>query len=220
MRNPWENIELSDYESHMALESVMQLQAMNEIMGSQFYDYDVSTAMLLGVAGGNGLEHIQTDRFKKIYGVDINGRYLKECAARFPQLRGLLVLIQADLQEDICVLPQSDLIIANLLLEYIGYESFVRAVRQVNPRYISCVIQINGSGGFVSDSPFARALACLEETHRQIEERELGLAMADAGYADIRRQCFELPNKKKLLRLDYEAGNQLNGHASEKVRFR
>ena len=30
--NPWEGISLSDYEKHMGLESVRQLQALNEMM--------------------------------------------------------------------------------------------------------------------------------------------------------------------------------------------
>lgn len=30
--NPWKDINLSDYESHMALDSVQQLQAMNQNM--------------------------------------------------------------------------------------------------------------------------------------------------------------------------------------------
>jgi YidC/Oxa1 family membrane protein insertase len=32
MKNPWEEIDLEIYESHMRLDSVMQLQAMNAIM--------------------------------------------------------------------------------------------------------------------------------------------------------------------------------------------
>ena len=32
MLNPWEEILLDDYESHMQLDSVMQLQAMNKMM--------------------------------------------------------------------------------------------------------------------------------------------------------------------------------------------
>ena len=36
MKNPWEEIPLSDYENHMQLNSVMQLQAMNEMMKGQF----------------------------------------------------------------------------------------------------------------------------------------------------------------------------------------
>ena len=52
MSNPWEKISLNDYENHMSLDSVKQLQIVNSIMKEQFEDYPVSTAMVLGVAGG------------------------------------------------------------------------------------------------------------------------------------------------------------------------
>ena len=68
MSNPWEEISLSDYESHMKLNSVRQLQAMNALMKSQLDTYPVSSVMILGVAGGNGLEHIAGKRFVKVYG--------------------------------------------------------------------------------------------------------------------------------------------------------
>ena len=59
MKNPWEEIPLIDYENHMSLDSIMQLQAMSEMMKTQVAAYSVSRIMVLGVAGGNGLEHIQ-----------------------------------------------------------------------------------------------------------------------------------------------------------------
>lgn len=64
MSNPWEEINLSDYENHMKLDSVKQLQSMNETMKQQLSDYDVHTVMILGIAGGNGLEHIG-DKYHK-----------------------------------------------------------------------------------------------------------------------------------------------------------
>lgn len=78
MRNPWEDIRLSDYEKHMSLDSVKQLQAMNDLMKKQLNDYSVSTVMILGVAGGNGLEHIDKSKYHRVYGVDINAAYLEE----------------------------------------------------------------------------------------------------------------------------------------------
>ena len=39
MSNPWEEICLDDYENHMSLDSVKQLQAMNSIMKEQFEAY-------------------------------------------------------------------------------------------------------------------------------------------------------------------------------------
>lgn len=64
MKNPWETIKLDDYENHMKLASVSQLQAMNQMMKGQL-DYPVSSVMILGVAGGNGLEHIQKQGSRK-----------------------------------------------------------------------------------------------------------------------------------------------------------
>ena len=41
MNNPWEEIPLVDYENHMKLDSVMQLQAMNEMMKGQLDTYSI-----------------------------------------------------------------------------------------------------------------------------------------------------------------------------------
>ena len=46
MANPWEEISLSDYENHMKLDSVMQLQNMNQMMKGQFNAYPVSSVMI------------------------------------------------------------------------------------------------------------------------------------------------------------------------------
>ena len=82
MSNPWNSIKLIDYESHMSLDSVGQLQSLNRMMASQFEDFPVKTAVVLGVAGGNGLEHIDLDKYQTVYGVDINEDYLKEVYKR------------------------------------------------------------------------------------------------------------------------------------------
>ena len=41
---------LADYENHMSLDSIMQLQVMNEMMKKQFAAYSVSSIMILGIA--------------------------------------------------------------------------------------------------------------------------------------------------------------------------
>ena len=40
MVNPWKEISLSDYENHMSLDSVKQLQSLNRTMKEQFNDYE------------------------------------------------------------------------------------------------------------------------------------------------------------------------------------
>ena len=152
MKNPWQEIPLTDYESHMKLDSVMQLQAMNEMMKGQFNTYPVSSINLI---------------------------------------------------DDTNKLPKADMVIANLLIEYIGYECFKKAVRQVNPKYVSCVIQINTEDNWVSDSPYLHVFDCLEQVHHQMEAHELENTMLEIDYHVIKILEHILPNGKKLVQIDF-----------------
>ena len=204
MKNPWVEISLSDYESHMKLDSVMQLQTMNEMMKDQLNTYPISSIMILGIAGGNGLEHVRANSFNRVYGVDINSVYLQEVIQRYPELDGTLECLCIDLIEETNKLPKADMIIANLLIEYIGYEYFKKAVKQVSPKYVSCIIQINMEGNWVSDSPYLHVFDGLEQIHYQIEEKVLEKAMLEIDYHMIKTLERTLPNGKKLVQIDFE----------------
>lgn len=204
MSNPWEKISLSDYENHMKLDSVMQLQNMNQMMKDQFNSYPVSTVIILGIAGGNGLEHIDREKFKKVYGIDINGEYLKAVKERYSDMSDILKCIQLNLIEETSKLPKAELLIANLLIEYIGYDCFQKAVEQVQPKYVSCIIQINTDDSWVSNSPYIHAFDDLDKIHNQMEENALVKALNDIGYKLITQTENPLPNGKKLVRLDFE----------------
>lgn len=204
MKNPWEEISLDDYENHMSLDSVYQLQTMNAIMKAQFEDYQAETAMILGIAGGNGLEHIRTEKYKAVYGIDINEGYLEKIRERYPMLGNVLRLMCRDLTSEADRLPKAELVIANLLVEYIGYQAFVEAIRPICPRYVSCVIQINGEAEkWVSESPYLHAFDRLDEIHHQMEENALEGEMNKIGYVCISKSASSLPNGKKLLRIDF-----------------
>lgn len=203
MKNPWEEIPLTDYENHMKLDSVMQLQAMNEMMKGQFDTYPISSVMILGIAGGNGLEHIQKDKFERVYGVDVNSSYLKEVIHRYPDLDGLLECLCINLIDGTNKLPKADMVIANLLIEYIGYECFQKAIQHVNPKFVSCIIQINIEDHWVSDSPYLHVFDGLEQVHHQMEEQALEEAMIEIGYHAIRTLEHMLPNGKKLVQMDF-----------------
>ena len=203
MKNPWTEIPLSDYENHMKLDSVMQLQTVNEMMKGQLDAYPVSSIMILGIAGGNGLEHVRRDQFKRVYGVDVNPSYLEAVMQRYPHLDGLLECLCINLTEEASRLPQADLVVANLLIEYIGYGCFQKAVQQVQPKYVSCVIQINTGDSWVSDSPYLHAFDGLELGHHQMEERALDQAMLAIGYRAVKTLERGLPNGKKFVQLDF-----------------
>ena len=203
MNNPWEEIDLGAYENHMSLSSVFQLQTLNKMMKDQFYAHPVQSIMILGVAGGNGLEHVDRQVFHKVYGVDINRKYLETCVDRHPELRGVFEPVYADLTLEISKLPYVDLVVADLVIEYIGYECFQSAIRQVSPRYVSVVIQINTDDAYVSDSSYLHDFDRLDEVHHQMEETALVDAMNQIGYKKAAWAEAELPNGKRLVRMDF-----------------
>ena len=204
MGNPWEEISLDDYENHMSLDSVKQLQTMNSIMKEQFDAYPVNNAMVLGVAGGNGLEHVSREKYHSVYGVDINADYLSAVSKRYANLSNVLKCLKIDLIHDADQLPHAQLLIANLLIEYIGYDAFQKVICKVNPQYVSCVIQINTDDKqWVSDSPYLHAFDRLDEVHHQMDKRSLSAKMQEIGYKEILQTSTPLPNGKALLRMDY-----------------
>ena len=205
MKNPWEEISLDVYEKHMSLDSVKQLQAMNGMMKGQLGDYPVRTAMILGIAGGNGLEHVQTEEYDTVYGVDINEEYLNAVKERYGSLKGVLECIHLDLINETEKLPPAELVIANLLVEYIGYPVFRKVLRQVDPEYVSCGIQINrDETEWVSDSPYLHAFDRLDEVHHQMDAEELTSVMKEVGYDKVLQSAEDLPNGKSIIRLDYK----------------
>lgn len=112
MYNPWEEIDLNDYENHMSLGSIYQLQTMNQMMREQFCEYNVNSVMILGVAGGNGLEHIDKEKIRTVYGVDINRNYLNECVKRYSALGDIFKPVCADLTDSSSELPCAELLVA------------------------------------------------------------------------------------------------------------
>lgn len=138
------------------------------------------------------------NKFKKVYGIDINSSYLKEVICKYPNLDGILECLCINLIDEYDTLPKADMVIANLLIEYIGYECFQKAIQHVNPKYVSCIIQINIEDGWVSDSPYLHVFDKLEQVHHQMEERALENAMFKINYHVIRTLEHILPNGKKI----------------------
>ena len=204
MSNPWNEIELSDYENHMSLGSVGQLQSLNRFMARQFDAYPVKTAVVLGVAGGNGLEHASKDKYETVYGVDINERYLEAVKERFKDRLDLIKCLKVDIISEAEKLPQAELVIADLFVEYVGYEAFAKALKKIEPEFVSVVIQINtDENSWVSDSPYLHAFDGLDEVHHQMEDGALTECLKAAGFEKILTEREDLPNGKALLRLDY-----------------
>lgn len=203
MKNAWTEIALSDYEGHMSSENVLQMQTINSMMKERSTVFDAESVMILGVAGGNGLENFSDDRFTAVYGVDINPDYLEECRKRYSYMGEKLRLCCTDLISQAEQLPHVQLIIADLLIEYIGLEQFTKVVKLISPEYVSCGIQLDTGEGFVSETPYLHAFDGLDAIHRSINVNELIKYMENAGYTCLLSKEYPLPNGKKIIRADF-----------------
>ena len=204
MSNPWKQIPLAVYEGHMKLDTVAQLQALDSLYAERLAAYPKSSVAFWGIAGGNGLRHIDPARCDAVYGVDINEAYVDACRDRYPKLAGKLTLIHADLSHPV-ELPYAELIFADLLIEYIGVSAFVARVEACRPRILCCTIQQNLAEAFVSPSPYAEALAGVDSLHTDIEEGLLTTSLSDIGYRLLYQDEIPLVNGKQFIRLDYTA---------------
>jgi hypothetical protein len=162
MSNPWLNIPLSDYEQHMSLPEVQQFGALADLFAealarcSQDQGERQSSAWLtssskpspssvaiLGIAGGNGLDRIDSNTTKRIVGLDVNPEYLDAARHRYSRIAGL-ELCRVDLANDILQLEAVQLVHAALVFEHAGTDRCLdNAVSLVAPNgTLSIVLQL------------------------------------------------------------------------------
>lgn len=120
--SPWNEIPLEDYENHMSHNSVGQLEILNFLTKKYLDKIKPKTCLFLGVAGGNGLEHIENSITQNVIGVDINQSYLDITKERYEQKISNLELINFDIATDTKVFCKADFIWAGLVLEYTGID--------------------------------------------------------------------------------------------------
>lgn len=203
MKNPWEDIDIQDYENHMSSESVMQLQGLSDITKHQLNDQDCESVCFFGIAGGNGLEHVNKDKYTKVFCIDVNSEYLKVCKKRYSSLGDTLCIIQLDLADINALIPKSELIIANLIIEYIGIESFVEQIKKADPKYVSCVIQNKSADSFISKSGYEEVMYKLDSIHTLVNADELIAKIAESEYECTNQNEITLPNGKSFTKLDF-----------------
>ncbi|WP_141502952.1 class I SAM-dependent methyltransferase [Paenibacillus luteus] len=206
MYNPWQEIKLDIYENHMKSEAVFQLQTLNQITKEQCENYGHEIVGILGVAGGNGLEGIDLHTTKKIYGFDINKDYLDVCQTRYSYMGSTLELVQCDISDNSFTLPKTDLLIANLIIEYVGDASFVSFINQNRNHVgvVSCTIQNNQADGFVSQSDYISAFDPLLTISHNIDAKKIIKQFSNEKFRCLKTKEYILPNGKKFIRLDFK----------------
>jgi hypothetical protein len=146
--NPWFEVPLADYEAHMTSDAVDQLSVLSALFASVLELYKPASVALLGVAGGNGLERINTEQTRRVVGVDLNPEYADAVRARFSAMPGLELYV-ADLAEEVLALEPVDLVHAALIFEHAGVELCIEnAIALTAPGgALAVVLQRTGAEG-------------------------------------------------------------------------
>jgi threonine dehydrogenase-like Zn-dependent dehydrogenase len=118
MPNPWLSVPLADYEGHMDSPEVHQLSALSELFAEALAFCRPESVAVLGIAGGNGLRHIDRAITKRIVGLDVNPSYLAAVRGRYAH--ACLELHCVDLAEHRVDLEPVQMVHAALVFEHAG----------------------------------------------------------------------------------------------------
>jgi hypothetical protein len=199
MSNPWLRIPLADYEGHMKSEEVQQLDPLAELFAEALRCCHPASIAVLGIAGGNGLDRIDTSMTKRIVGLDINPLYLEETRQRYVD-RLPLELHCMDLCKQIEGFEPVQLVHAALVFEHAGVDRCLEnAFLLVAPGgALSIVLQLpSESVPGVSGSQFL-AMQELKSDFTLIDPAWLQKRLAGRGFSLTHQVRRSLPAGKGL----------------------
>jgi threonine dehydrogenase-like Zn-dependent dehydrogenase len=197
--NPWLSIPLSDYEGHM--DAAQQLTALSSLFAQALKICQPESVAVLGIAGGNGLEHLSraATGITRIVGVDINAQYLDEVRRRFGADLPL-ELHCIDLARDELRVTRVALVHAGLFFEHAGIaRALDNALALVAPGgYLSIVLQLPASNQpGVTATPFA-SIQTLASNFALIEVSEFRGLLESRRFQLLQEEQLPLPTGKSL----------------------
>ena len=139
MDQPWLQVPLNDYEGHMGAAGVDQLAPLADHFAEALAFCKPQSVAIVGIAGGNGLQHVDPSATTRVVGIDLNADYLAAVRRRFPTLKQL-ELQRLHLTKERPRLEPVDMVHAALLFEHTG----------LSPCLENCLSLVASSGHFVA----------------------------------------------------------------------
>lgn len=201
---PWQQIPLADYEAHMNAAAIQQASALSSLFAEALALRKPASLAVLGVAGGNGLEHIDRDHTRRVVGVDLNPEYLAAVQERFANLPGL-ELHAIDLAESVIQVPPVELVHAALIFEHTGLgpspqnRSLDNALALVAPKgALSVVLQLPSTESQNVGSSGVASIAKLAAHFSLIDPQAFTATLATRGLPQIHETIVPVPGGKRL----------------------
>lgn len=205
MKNPWLEISLNDYESHMSDDNVYQQQEINKLFKSVYQKYKPGSLAIIGCSGGNGLEHVDTNITKRAVGIDINEEYLSALEARYgSRIKGLSI-IKADVETDNISLEPVDLVFAVLIFEYVDVKKVLFRIKNLlktNGILVAGLQKQNSESSVVSQTKY-KNLRKLKSIMRLVDPLRFSRTCNGLGYHEKNTESIPLKNAKELFVGEY-----------------
>lgn len=216
MDNPWLELPLQDYESHMSQPAVGQAQLLSSLFGQSIDRFQPRSVALVGCAGGNGIEQLASRPIERLVALDINPAYLAVVNDRWKTALGGLETVCADLGTKMPALKPVDLAFAGLILEYVPLErALANLADLVHPSgVLVTVVQLPGTGHQkVSPSPYT-SLQSLATVMNFVERSALLDTAARVGLEPIHEACHVASGGKEFLEFSFQKATSPNppGH--------
>lgn len=208
--NAWNRIPLEDYERHMEHENVAQSQLLNDLTNKYLQKHNPESPLFLGVSGGNGLEHIDINKTKRVYGIDVNKSYLEETQKRFGEKIKQLVLINADISTSNESFLKADFVWAALIFEYIDIQKGFEFIANNMGESTKLIITIQSNNGNQSISQTGvESIKSVKEIFKIVDKDNLQVNALKVGFELIGSEENMLPNGKSFLTYEFERRNNM-----------
>jgi hypothetical protein len=198
--NPWLSIPLEDYERHMSHHLVGQAVLLNSLTKKYLDEIKPETAVFLGIAGGNGLEHININITKSVIGIDINPDYLNTAFKRYKHTITSLQLMNLDIIKNSKSICKADFIWAALVLEFTGIDKALEFCTNNIRKDGHLVVSIQSNNNRQSVSPTGiESIKKAGEIFSIVNPDMLLSKAVEIGYRLIGKEENDLPNGKSII---------------------
>jgi hypothetical protein len=197
MPNPWLAISLEDYEGHMGSDDVRQLEPLSDLFRRALDLCRPESVAVLGIAGGNGLERVDTNITKRIVGVDVHAGYLGVVQQRYGALPGL-ELCCADLADMPASLTPVALVHAALLFEHTGLGRCLdNSLRLVAPGgKLSVILQVPSGAEHVVTPTRYSSMQALRDSFALVDVSQFCLKVEEKGFRMFHQEQRSLSTGK------------------------
>jgi SAM-dependent methyltransferase len=199
----------------MALPEVDQAKVISNLMASALTEYTPMSLTVIGCTTGNGFEHINTTRTRRVVGIDINPDYLKILKTRFGGRIPHLELLKADITAPDFWIDPVSMVFAALVFEYVDVLCALRSIFRclITGGIFLAVLQEPSTESAPVTATRYKSLELLSPIMNLVSPMEFSNMCGRVGFQEISTDTISLKKGKAFFVGYYRNGTEPNASA-------